>query len=80
MRDEAALTAFHNSSLDAYPTYWAKWFRESGITERQFRMSVRVLIRREQHGDLAATARLDQMECEARDFTGWPAPESEIRA
>lgn len=80
MRDETALTAFHNSSLDAYPKYWANWFRVSGITERQFRMSVRVLIRREQNGDLSATAALDQMEAEARDFKGWVATEHERHA
>lgn len=62
MRDEAALEAFYNEILEAYPAAMQAFGKRTGLSFNQMRMSVRGMIRREQHGDIGATAVLDNLE------------------
>jgi hypothetical protein len=65
MRDSAALEAYMQAILEAYPAYMAGWLECKGLTATQWRMAPAVLICREEFGDLAAIAQLDQLEAGA---------------
>ena len=65
MRDAAALEAYMQSILDAYPTYMAAYLARTGLTVDQWRTAPEILMCLEQLGDLAATAQLDQLEASA---------------
>lgn len=60
MRDEAGLEAFFSALVDAYPSSMAAI--AAGLSIAQMKMTPRILIRREQYGDVGATADLDRLE------------------
>jgi hypothetical protein len=61
-RDEAALQALMDEVIAVYPQYLGPRLARSGISLNQARMTVRILIRRELHGDDEATKELDALE------------------
>lgn len=62
MRDEAALVACYDEILIAYPTLMGAWGQRVGLSMGQMHAAIRGMLDRERHGDLRATAALDQFQ------------------